>query len=185
MSALKISEAGSVQFPMVEHATEIGWEKLPPAEALSRRGDESAGLFRGLLEQKIQAFNPWLSQDAARAIVETFDALPATIEGNRERLGWLRGERSWFDEQGKRHRRVVLIDFEHVETNAFHVTWEWKIKPPARKGNCADVMFVINGVPVCIVEHKNPKDGDAIERGIEQLRRYELETPELLAAPQL
>ena len=40
-------------------------------------------------------------------------------------------------------------------------------------------------VPVCIVEHKNPKDGDAIERGIKQLRRYEIETPELIGAPQL
>ena len=46
-------------------------------------------------------------------------------------------------------------------------------------------MFVVNGMPVCIVEHKNPKDGDAIERAVKQLRRYELETPELLAAPQL
>jgi SOS response associated peptidase (SRAP) len=35
------------------------------------------------------------------------------------------------------------------------------------------------------VEHKNPKDGDAIERAIKQLRRYEIETPELIAAPQL
>ena len=43
----------------------------------------------------------------------------------------------------------------------------------------------INGVPVCIVEHKNPKDGDAIERGIKQLRRYEIETPELIGAPQI
>jgi len=34
-----------------------------------------------------------------------------------------------------------------------------------------------------IVEHKNPKDGDAIERGIKQLRRYELETPELIGSP--
>lgn len=185
MTTLKISEAGSVQFPMVDHATEIGWEPLTPVEALFRRTDESASLFRGLLEQKLLAFNPWLKPDQARSIVETFDALPASIEGNRERLAWLRGERSWFDEQEKRHRRVHLIDFEHVEANAFHVTWEWKLKPPARKGNRADVMFVINGVPVCIVEHKNPKDGDAIERGIEQLRRYELETPELLAAPQL
>ena len=185
MSTLKISEAGSVQFPMVKHAEEIGWEPLTPVEALFRRGDESSSLFRGLLEQKLLAFNPWLKPDQARSIVETFDALPASIEGNRERLAWLRGEHSWFDEQEKRHRRVQLIDFEHVETNAFHVTWEWKIKPPARKGNRADVMFVINGVPVCIVEHKNPKDGDAIERGIKQLRRYELETPELLACPQL
>ncbi|MBU2763955.1 MULTISPECIES: type I restriction endonuclease subunit R [Pseudomonadati] len=185
MSTLKISEAGSVQFPMVKHAEEIGWEPLTPFEALTRRGDESSNLFRGVLERKILEFNPWLSADAARSIVETLDALPATIDGNRELLAWLRGERQWYDDTEKRHRRVQLIDFEHVETNAFHVTWEWKIKPPARKGNRADVMFVINGVPVCIVEHKNPKDGDAIERGIKQLRRYELETPELLAAPQL
>lgn len=185
MSTLKISEAGSVQSPMVKHAEEIGWEPLTPFEALTRRGDESSNLFRGVLERKILEFNPWLSADAARSIVETLDALPATIDGNRELLAWLRGERQWYDEVEKRHHRVQLIDFEHVETNAFHVTWEWKIKPPARKGNRADVMFVINGVPVCIVEHKNPKDGDAIERGIKQLRRYELETPELLAAPQL
>ena len=36
-----------------------------------------------------------------------------------------------------------------------------------------------------IVEHKNPKDGGALERAITQLRRYEVETPELLASPQL
>lgn len=185
MSTLKISEAGSVQFPMVKHAEEIGWEPLTPFEALTRRGDESSNLFRGVLERKILEFNPWLSADAARSIVETLDALPATIDGNRELLAWLRGERQWYYETEKRHRRVQLIDFEHVEANAFHVTWEWKIKPPARKGNRADVMFVVNGVPVCLVEHKNPTDGDAIERGIKQLRRYELETPELLAAPQL
>ena len=46
-------------------------------------------------------------------------------------------------------------------------------------------MFVINGLPVCIVEHKNPKDGGAIDRGVTQLRRYEKETPELIGTPQL
>lgn len=46
-------------------------------------------------------------------------------------------------------------------------------------------MFVLNGIPVCIVEHNNPKSGDAIDRAVGQLRRYELETPELLASPQL
>ena len=185
MTTLKTSEAASVQFPMVKHAGEIGWEPLTPFEALTRRGDESSSLFRGVLERKILEFNPWVSKDAARSIVETLDALPATIDGNHELLVWLRGERQWYDETEKRHRRVQLVDFEQVDANAFHVTWEWKIKPPARKGNRADVMFVVNGVPVCIVEHKNPRDGDTIERGIKQLRRYELETPELLAAPQL
>lgn len=50
----------------------------------------------------------------------------------------MRGERQWYDETEKRHLHVQLIDFEHVETNAFHVTWEWKIKPPARKGEILD-----------------------------------------------
>lgn len=84
-----------------------------------------------------------------------------------------------------RPRRVELVRFETPAENVLHVTWEWKLKPPARKGNRADVMFVVNGIPVAIVEHKNPKDGDAIERAIKQLRRYELETPELIGGSQL
>lgn len=185
MTTLSISEAGTVQFPMVRHAAEIGWRPVTPAKARAWRGGDAGTLFREVLEAKLAAFNPWLTPDAVRSIVETLDALPATIEGNREVLAWLRGERQWVDEAEKRHRRVQFVDFERADENALHVTWEWKIKPPARKGNRADVMFAVNGVPVCIVEHKNPTDGDAIERGIKQLRRYQLETPELLAAPQL
>jgi type I restriction enzyme R subunit len=185
MSTLKISEAGTVQFPMVKHAVEIGWTSITPDDARTKRGGEAGTFFRDVLEAKLAVFNPWMSADAVRSVVETLDALPATIEGNRELLAWLRGERQWYDEAEKRHRPVTVIDFEHVAENMFHVTWEWKIKPPARKGNRADVMFVVNGVPVVIVEHKNPKDGDAIERAIKQLRRYELETPELLATTQL
>jgi len=185
MSTLKISEAGTVQFPMVKHAVEIGWTSITPEDARTKRGGEAGTFIRDVLEAKLTAFNPWMSADAVRSVVETLDALPATIEGNRELLAWLRGERQWYDEAEKRHRPVTVIDFEHVADNVFHVTWEWKIKPPARKGNRADVMFVVNGVPVVIVEHKNPKDGDAIERAIKQLRRYELETPELLATTQL
>nr|RWA44601.1 hypothetical protein XfCFBP8356_05530 [Xylella fastidiosa subsp. sandyi] len=185
MSTLKISEAGTVQFPMVKHAVEIGWTSITPEDARTKRGGEAGTFFRDVLEAKLAAFNPWMSADTMRSVVETLDALLATIEGNRKLLAWLRGERQWYDASAKHHRPVTLIDFTHVADNLFHVTWEWKIKPPARKGNRADVMFLINGVPVVIVEHKNPKDGDAIERAIKQLRRYTLETPELLATAQL
>ena len=182
---VKISEAGSVQFPMVRHAAEIGWTPLAPDLARQKRGGEAGMLLRDELEAKLAQFNGWMSKDAIRSVIETFDALPPTIEGNREMLSWLRGERQWYDEAEKRHRRVTLVDFDNTAANAWHVSWEWMLKPPARKGNRADVMFLVNGVPVCIVEHKNPKDGDAIERAIKQLRRYELETPELIGSPQL
>ena len=185
MSALKISEAASVQFPMIRHAAEIGWTPLAPREALQKRGGEDRMLLRGELEAKLRRFNAWLTADAVRQIVEKLEALPPTIEGNREMLAWMRGERQWSDEGEKRHRRVRLIDFETPAANALQVTWEWKLKPPARKGNRADAVFLVNGLPAAVVEHKNPTDADALERGVAQLRRYERETPELMGAAQL
>ena len=185
MTDLKITEAASVQFPMVRHAAEIGWTPLPPEVAMHKRGGEAGMLFRDEVEGALGRFNPWMTDDVIRSVVERIEAIPPTIEGNREILAWLHGERQWYDEAEERHRRVRLVDFETPGDNVYHVTWEWKLKPPARKGNRADMMFVINGVPVAIVEHKNPKDADAIERAVTQLRRYEIETPELIASPQL
>ena len=185
MTELSITEAGSVQFPMVRHAAEIGWIPVRPVDALAMRGGEAGLLFRGVLEEALHRFNSWMTDDAVRSVVENIQALPPTIEGNRQMLAWLRGERQWYDEAEQRHRQVRLVDFDDPSANVLHVTWEWRIKPPARKGNRADVMFVVNGVPVAIVEHKNPTDADAIERGVTQLRRYEIETPELMGAAQL
>jgi type I restriction enzyme, R subunit len=185
MSEIKISEAGTVQFPMVAHAAGIGWTPISPEIAKQKRGGEAGMMLRDELEAALAKFNPWMTAEAVRQVIEKLEAIPPTIEGNREMLAWLRGERQWYDEAEKRHRRVQIIDFETTGENIFHVTWEWKLKPPARKGNRADVMFVINGVPVCIVEHKNPKDGGALERAVTQLRRYEKETPELIGGPQL
>jgi type I restriction enzyme R subunit len=171
---------------MVKHASEVGWTVLTPAEAEVKRHGRVGMLFTDVLEDKLIELNAWLSEDQARAIVESIEALPPTIEGNREILRWLRGERQWRDESENRDRPVRVVDFDSPGANELHVTWEWKIEPLARaKGNRADVIFVLNGVPVAIVEHKNPKDGDALTRGIKQLRRYEIETPELLAQPQL
>jgi type I restriction enzyme R subunit len=185
MNELKISEAGTVQFPMVAHAAGIGWTPIPPQVARQKRGGEAGMMFRDELAAALTRFNRWLSADAVRQIIEKLEAVPPTIEGNREILAWLRGERQWYDEAEKRHRRVQIVDFEAPGQNVLHVTWEWKLKPPARKGNRADVMFAVNGLPVCIVEHKNPKDGGAIDRGVIQLKRYEKETPEIIGAPQL
>ena len=111
MTALAISEAGTVQFPMVKHAVEIGWTPLAPEVAKQKRGGEAGMLLRDELEAKLGAFNSWLTKDAIRSIIERLDALPATVDGNREMLAWLRGERQWYDENEKRHRRVTLDRF--------------------------------------------------------------------------
>ena len=55
MSDLKISEAGTVQFPMVKHAAEIGWTPLTPEIAKQKRGGEAGMLLRDELEAKLSA----------------------------------------------------------------------------------------------------------------------------------
>jgi len=170
---------------MVAHAAGVGWTPIQPEEARRKRGGDDSMLLRDEVEAALSRFNPWMDADVVRQVVEKLQAIAPTIDGNRETLSWLRGERQWYDEAEQRHRPVTLIDFDQLSQNVFHVTWEWRLKPPARKGNRADVMFVINGLPVCIVEHKNPKDGGAIDRGVTQLKRYEKETPELIGTPQL
>ena len=185
MTTLHITEASTVQIPMVRHAAEVGWTPVSPQEALARRGGQSGVLFRGELEEALRRLNPWLTNDAVRSVIERLESLPPSIEGNRQVLEWLRGARQWYDENEQCKKPVRIIDLDTPGTNVLQVTWEWTLKPPARKGNRADVMFLINGVPVAIVENKNPKDADAIDRGIGQLLRYERETPELLGAAQL
>jgi type I restriction enzyme R subunit len=182
---MKIDEKVMAQFPMIRHAVELGWVPVDPESAKAKRGGTTGMLFKGEFSTKLAEFNPWLSEDSIRSIVETVEALPPSIEGNREALAWLRGERQWYDETENRKRTVRLIDFETAANNILQCSWEWQIRPPARKANRADLIFVVNGIPVCIVEHKNPKSGDALERGIKQLRRYEIETPELLGTTQL
>ena len=51
MSDLKISEAGTVQFPMVKHAGEIGWTPLTTELAKEKRGGDAEMLFRGELAE--------------------------------------------------------------------------------------------------------------------------------------
>ena len=112
MTELRIGEAGSVQLPMVRHAAEAGWTPLPPQVATYRRGGEAGTLFRGDLRAALGRFNPWMTEDAVRSAVERIEALPPTIEGNRETLAWVRGERQWYDESEQRHRPVRLVDFD-------------------------------------------------------------------------
>ena len=46
MTVLKIGEAGTVQFPMVKHAAEIGWTPVAPDIAKQKRGGEAVMLLR-------------------------------------------------------------------------------------------------------------------------------------------
>ena len=121
MTDLQITEAGSIQFPMVQHAAEIGWTAISPQQAMRKRGSAAGMLFRDDLGAKLAQLNPWMSEIAVRQVIERLEAIPPSIEGNREVLAWLRGERQVYDEAEERNRRVRLVDFERPAANSLHV----------------------------------------------------------------
>ena len=181
-----MSERDAVQNPMLRYADEIGWEPISASQALQMRGGDITKLyFPELLETQLLKLNgEVLDEDLCKEILRQLNLLNPTRKGNQEALLWLRGERSIFVPSQDRERNVTLIDFDTPEGNLFHVTDEWWQKNP-RDRNRADVVFLINGIPVAVVETKSAHKRDGLAEGVDQIRRYHRETPEMFTTPQL
>ena len=180
-----MSERSAVQNPLIRYAEATGWRRVTREEALRLRGGEGGLYFTDILREKLLALNPGVV-DAERAgdILRRLALLPATIEGNRDALTWLRGEGSVYVPEERRERNVTLIDYADLSCNDFAVTDEWVQRGPVFR-NRADVVFLVNGVPVAICETKNATHAQGAAEGVEQIRRYHRETPELFTTTQV
>lgn len=178
-----MSERREVQDPLIRYAVEIGWTYVPADEALTRRGGETGLFFGEVLAGQLRRLNPGIAFDPQAVLRQLENARPG-IEGNHEILLHLRGEKSVYDPGQKRELNLRLVDFASPENNAYHVTDEWTYTN-GRHTNRADVMFLVNGLPVVLVETKGASHPDGIERGLTQVRRYHRETPELVTPPQV
>ena len=59
MIELNITEAGSVQFPMVRHAAEIGWDATPPTRTPCANAAAKPGCYSAMsLKAKFGAIQP-------------------------------------------------------------------------------------------------------------------------------
>ena len=107
-----------------------------------------------------------------------------TIHGNRDFLHYLQGEKTFFSKEENREFNLNLIDYENPINNIFEVTEEYYLFN-GQYANREDVVFLINGIPVVVIECKNATKDEAIAIGVDQLRRYHRETPELMVPQQL
>ena len=180
-----MSERAAVQNPMLKYADEIGWESISASEAMQMRRNDTGLYFIDLLKTQLMRLNRGiLDESRCGEIVRQLTLLNPTLEGNQDALSWLRGEGSVFVLEEDRYRNVTLIDYDNPDNNLFHVTDEWTQKGVVHR-NRADVVFLINGIPVAIVETKSANKRDGLAEGVEQIRRYHVETPEMFTTAQL
>jgi type I restriction enzyme, R subunit len=201
---MKPSEHKTVQARILAYAQEIGWTFVSREEAERRRGlnhkerrdrkedldsDSLSSLcslrlfFEDLLHAKVREFNPRYAE-AEGALPGKFRHLHTDIYGNREFVEHLRNRGKFFDHEEKRERDLILIDYEQPERNVYEVTEEFAYHN-GHYGTREDVVFLINGIPVLVTECKNATKDEGIALGIDQIRRYHEETPELFVPQQL
>lgn len=192
-------EHKTVQARILQYAQEIGWRFVTRTEAEQRRGMKSGGdqstsgrsfslFFDALLDNQVRAFNPKYRRPPEE-VLSKLGRLPADIHGNRNLLSYLRNAEKFYSAEEKRELDLHLIDFDDLQRpaksrrNVYEVTEEFSYHN-GRYGNREDVVFLINGIPVLVIECKNASKSEAIALGIDQIRRYHAETPELFV-PQM
>jgi len=194
------TEHKTVQARILKYAQEIGWTYVPRAEAARRRGFDPAGatpeerarkaslFFGDLLHAQIRAFNPKY-KEAEGALIGQFQRFHADIYGNRDFLQALRNQHKFFCAEENRELDLMLIDYGDFARpreqwrNVYEVTEEFYTHN-GKYGTREDVVFLINGIPVEAIECKNASKDEAIALGVDQIRRYHAETPEVMV-PQM
>lgn len=194
-------EHKTVQARILRYAQDIGWKYVSRAEAETRRGFDkdgataaerarAASLFFGdILHAHACAFNPKY-KDAEGALVGQFQRLTTDIAGNRDFLAYLRNQGKFFCADENRELDLTLIDYGDLTRpqkqwrNIYEVTEEFYVHN-GRFGTREDVVFLINGIPVLVIECKNASKNEAIALGIDQIRRYHIETPEVMVPEML
>ncbi len=187
-------EHKTVQARILEYAEAIGWTFVSREEAEQRRGFDPAVppaegaknrslFFDDLLDAKVRELNPRYTH-AKGALLGQFRHLHTDIYGNQDFVEHLRNRGKFFDHKEKRELDLVLIDYNDPANNVYEVTEEWAFHN-GHYGTREDVVFLINGIPVLVIECKNANKDEAIALGVDQIRRYHRETPELFVPQQL
>lgn len=102
------------------------------------------------------------------------------IRANEEMTAWLRGERSMPFGQNNEHVPVRLIDFDDFDQNQYVVTQQFTYRAGSAERR-ADLMLIINGLPLVLIEAKTPTRAAVswVDGAVQVHDDYEKFVPEL------
>ena len=161
-----------------------GWHYLP-GKSISRTSQREV-LYMDDLESFLSSTQPDLLTEEIRQIMDTVRLAGAESDfATLHKLyGWMVNGIQ-FTAQNGITRMVALIDFDHPEANVFRVVNQFKVEYVNNgmvENRRPDVLLYVNGMPLCVIELKNPSDAHAtIYDAWEQINiRYWRDIPHLL-----
>jgi type I restriction enzyme R subunit len=150
------------------------------------RSDAGQCVLQGRLSAALHRLNPALHHEIIEGVVRTLahPPHPTLIQNNR----WLHAllsdgvEVKYRDAQTGETRggRARLLDFEDPLANDLLVVRQLIVRGQSRKSIRLDLVVFLNGLPIAVIELKDPTDLQAdLDVAIEQLDRYRDKAPEL------
>lgn len=161
-----------------------GWDYLPGSSIV--RDSKTAVLYADDMEQFLSKTNSDLTADEIRQIMDSVRLVGAESEFStlHKVYNWMVNGIQFVPQNGLA-RMIALIDFEHPESNIFHVVNQFSVEYTnngQKETRRPDILLFVNGMPLCIIELKNPADANAtIYDAYEQITiRYWRDIPHLL-----
>jgi type I restriction enzyme R subunit len=156
---------------------------LAPDGMHPERDDYEQVLLTDRLQNAIRAINPTVPLDAQREALKEIQRIQSPeLLTNNETFHRLLTEGVSVSYQKEGHQRgdlVWLIDFANPENNDFAVVNQFTV---IENGNNKrpDVILFVNGIPLVVLELKNPADENAtIKSAYKQLQTYKQAIPGL------
>ena len=161
-----------------------GWNYLPGNRIV--RDSQTTVLYTDDMEQFLSKTNSDLTADEIRQIMDSVRLVGAESEFStlHKVYGWMVNGIQFVPQNGLA-RMIALIDFEHPESNIFRVVNQFTVEYTnngQKEARRPDILLFVNGMPLCIIELKNPADANAtIYDAYEQITiRYWRDIPHLL-----
>jgi type I restriction enzyme R subunit len=180
---------GIVEQACLDYFRAIGYRtlygpNLGPGGIEQERTAWDQAVLVGRLRQGIQRINPGLGSEAVESVVATVlrpESQNPTAENLRIHQLVTQGVAVEYRERsgGIRHALGWLVDFDDAANNDWVVVNQYTVVE-AGKNRRPDVVVFLNGIPVGLIELKNPGDENATLKGAwNQLQTYRGDIPSI------
>ena len=119
-----------------------------------------------------------IGEEEIKLILQEIKFLPASPEGLKRFLRFLKYGIDVKFEREKVIKKVKLVDYENIENNEFLVSRQVSFK--GKELRRLDIVLFVNGLPLVDIECKSPiKEKITFEEGFAQIKEYEKAASEL------
>lgn len=181
---MTFTEASTVRDFVRDELCRVGWS-YRPSSSLPR--SEKDVLVEDYLKKALVRLNPEIAEhsDRAEEVIHKLRAIllsvgsEGLIHANEVFESWIKGDHSMPFGENAEHVPISLVDFRNPERNEFVVTTEYRVAAGATR--IADIVLLINGVPLVIGECKTPVRPAVswVDGAVEVLDYYEPSVPAL------